>query len=491
MTKELLEEWDSKISSAREASKKYLKVSYFKHLGPGEATRAAYFTEMASVLRHLGLSNPHEKTALTIEPTHPVLNSNLEKSFKRLKLNPEYAKQLKNAKLSLISLKMLSSYAPDSDATKMLSAGLDNSLYLLDPLYGFVFFPRQGRISNHCFAIDLWDAHLETMPKSISQELWKDRANSMLSGGSLAGRLIFKDILPEERDPLKLSSPAEILVDSEAELTDLISSLRSSAKNFPEVELWFRGQSKDYVTPERLELAKAGIAPYSNIQDSDFTPSLYRKYDGFTEKIECFEKMILDLAEWVFHAKKVIATSEKIVPPLNGVSSVTNEGLSSYQHGLILQQYGAPSAYLDITKDHNIAAWFATHLCQNNEQGKMEFSVYNPTTNEQKDMRTIFVFPLVKGVHPYLDLNSILAESEALRASRQKCGLLGGAGNLARNYCARYLGLKIRLGPNFQLSNQLLASELFPSEKEDGVLKMLKAEGMGDQERLFPVSELA
>jgi hypothetical protein len=493
MTVELLNEWKFKLSTARAESQKYLKVCSFNHLGTGEATRAAYFTEMASVLRNLGLSNPHEKSALTLEPPHPVLNSNLEKSFKRLNLNPAYTKLLKDAKFCLVSLKMLRSYAPDSDASKLLNAGINGSLYLLDPLYGFIFIPMQGRMFNHCFAIDLWGDHLNSMPKAISQKLWKDRSNSMLSGGALAGRLIFKDMLPEETDPLKLSSPAEILVDSEEELKELVDNLRSLAQQFPEIELWFRGQSKDYVTPERLELAKVGIAPYSNIQDSDFTPSLYRNYDGFTDNIEHFEKMVLDLAEWVFHAKKVIALNNvnEQLPSIKGVSSVTSEGFSSYQHGLILQQYGAPSAYLDITKDHNIAAWFATHRCQNNEQGKMEFTAYNPSNERLEDMRTIFVFPLVKGVHPYLDLNSILAESDALRATRQKCGLLGGAGNLARNYCARYLGLKIRLGPNFRLSMPFPASDLFPSERDDNVLKMLKEEGMDNQERLFPVSELA
>ncbi|MDA0126333.1 MULTISPECIES: FRG domain-containing protein [Vibrio] len=493
MTVELLDEWKYKLSTVRIESQKYLKVSSFKNLAPGEATRAAYFTEIAPVLKQLGLSNPHEKSALTLEPTHPVLNSNLEKAFKRLKLNPSHTKLFKDAKLSLISLKMLRSYAPDSDASKMLNAGIDSPLYLLDPLYGFVFIPVQGRMSNHCFAIDLWGAHLESMPKLLSQKLWKDRANSMLSGGASAGRLLFKELLPEETDPLKLASPAEIIIDSEEELDELVEKLRSLAQRMPEVDLWFRGQSKDYVTPDRLELAKVGIAPYSNIQDSNLTPSLYRHYDSFTDNIDYFEKMTLDLAEWVFHAKKVTASNEinEQAPLINGVSSVTSEGLRSYQHGLVLQQYGAPSAYLDITKDHNIAAWFATHRCQNNEQGKMEFTAYNPSNEQPEDMRTIFVFPLVKGVHPYLDLNSILSESEALRAVRQKCGLLGGAGNLARNYCARYLGLKIRLGSNFQLSKPLRASDLFPPECEDKVLKMLKEEGMDNQDRLFPVSELA
>lgn len=497
MITEVMGQWNTQISTAKKTSQKFTKLNKFKNFGSEQTSRASYFSEMADVIKNLDLSNPHENTALTIEPTHPIrskdLNKQLSKLLDKLNISKTLHKEIKDSKLTVISLAMLKSYAPESDATKLINSGLNAPFYLLDPLYGFIFFPNVNRISNHCFAIDLWTKHLSSMPKKLSSELWKNRSDNMLSGGAFAGRLIFKDILPEEADPLKQSMPPEISVNSEEELTRLIDKLKSLAAETPGVELWFRGQNKEYLTPERLELAKVGIAPYSNIRDSDFTPSLYRNYDDFLDCTNKFENMVKGLAEWVYHAKRIISlesTNGKL-PSINGVASVSYDGLSSYQHGLILQQYGAPSAYLDITSDHNIATWFATHSCTTNKEGKMEFSHYISKRDTPENTPTLFVFPLVKGVHPYLDLSSILSGTNALRAERQKCGLLGGAGNLARNYCARYLGLKIRLGPNFKVSKPKTANYLFPPESEDLVLKQLKSEGMGNANRVFPLSELA
>ncbi|MCL1058843.1 hypothetical protein L2729_12710 [Shewanella gelidimarina] len=493
MSLKIIEKWKLDISSAKEISKKCSKISPFKNLGYEQSHRASYFVEMSHVIKMLDLSNPYEKSALTLEPTHPVLPIHLEKSFDKLNISPVLRKNFKDSKLSLISLAMLKSYAPESDAKELISHGGKAPLYLLDPLYGFVFIPQKNRIGNHCFAIDLWSSHLKSMPEKLSAKLWENRADNMLSGGAFAGRLLFKDMIPEEPDPLKRSTPPIIHVNSESELNNLIDELRSSAKKMEGVELWFRGQSKDYLTPDRAELTKIGITAYSNIRDSDFTPSLYRKYDDFYGCTNNFEGLVLDLAEWVYHAKNIVSleSMNSKLPKINGVAAITNQGYSSYQQGLILQQYGAPSAYLDITSDHNVATWFATHSCSNNKNGKMVFNNYTSDSDNPDDWPTIFVFPLVKEVHPYLDLNAILSGSDALRPERQKCGLLGGSGNLARNYCARYLGLKIRLGPNFKLSNSLTASDLFPPESEDKALKLLKESGMADANRLFPLSELA
>jgi len=284
-----------------------------------------------------------------------------------------------------------------------------------------------------------------------------------------------------------------VCANSEKELWDLVEGLRAATNKHSNVQLWFRGQSKDYLIPDRLELTRLRITPYSNIRESDFTPSLYRKYDKFLETTDSFEEMVLELAEWVYCAKRLVPEqTQKIVSsPVNGVAALKADGITSYQRGLLLQQYGAPSAYLDITRDPAIAAWFATHSCGSNQEGKMVFQSYSWNGSNPDSWPTIFVFPLVSGVHPFVDLESVLAGSEALRPARQKCGLLGGAGNLARNYCARYLGLKIRLGPNFRLSNPAPATDLFPSASEDRALGFLKEHRLGDPKRHFALTELA
>lgn len=492
MTENILNEWRKIISDAKRRSNDTSKIKAFKGIHQEQAARAAYFTEMHEVISKLGLSNPHEASALSIEPTHPVQNQHLDRAFDNLRLGSVLKKSYKACKLSLISLEMLHRYSPNSEAKKIIANGSQSPLYLLDPLYGFVFFPKRNKIHNHCFAIDVWSAHLASMPSQLSSELWEKRADNMLSGGALAGRFLFKSLIPKEDDNLKFSTPPVLLVNSGNELRDIIKDLERCVEDMPNIELWFRGQTKDYQTPDRSILISHGITPYSNIKDSDFTPSLYRRYDDFIYSTDMFEKLVLELAEWVHYANLVMGQNNESVinNHVSGVAAVDRIGLGSYQRGLILQQYGAPSAYLDITHDYSIAAWFATRQCTMNG-GKMLYSEYSWDGTNPDTWPTIYVFPLVKGLHPYLDLNSILTNSGAERADRQRCGLLGGAGNLARNYCARYLGMKIRLGPGFKFSDSYDAEELFPSESEDSVLKTLKETNLANKNRHFPLSELA
>ena len=488
----MYEEWKKELLDAKERSSKRSNIRAFKGLHKEQLERASYFSELSGVINKLGLSNPHERSALSIEPTHPVQQEHLDKAFDNLNITPLLRKTHRTSKLSLISLEMLSRYAPDSDAQKIIRSGFNSPLYLLDPLYGFIFLPQNKKLSNHCLAIDIWSAHLKSMPTQLSKELWEKRADNMLSGGALAGRHLFKNLIPKEHDPLKFSTPPVLQAGSEAELIDILKEIRNSANSIPGVEIWLRGQSRDYLTPDRSVLTSKGIAPYSNVRDSDFTPSLYRKYDDFLGSTDKYEDLVLELAEWVHYASETISFNGSSANRIQtaGVAAINPRGLESYQKGLLLQQYGAPSAYLDITSDHTVAAWFATRKCMLND-GKMVYEEHLWNGRPPEEWPTIYIFPLIKGLHPYLDLNSIIADSRATRPERQKCGLLGGAGNLARNYCARYLGMKIRLSPDFKLSNPYDASFLFPSASEDTVLQQLKETNLTNKNRKFILSELA
>lgn len=485
-------EWKSEISKARQRSQEPESLRRFKGFHRDQAARASYFSEINKLIIKLGISNPHENTALSIEPTHPVQSEFIVRSLEKLRINSLVGSKYNCSKLSLLSLDMMACYAPSSLAVMGKRVQLPDPLYLLDPLYGFIFWREGERIRNYCFAINVWADQLKSMPRELADELWATRSDSMLSGGAFAGRYLFDDILSPEGDPLRRSVAAELQVGSERELEELMSKLNNSSKKMPGIELWFRGQNRDYLTPERLELAKMGITPYSNIRESDFTPSLYRRYDDYAADDGAFEQMLVEMAEWVHCAKQLVppGVNSQNNKSIEKCSALTDKALVSYQRGLLLQQYGAPSAYLDITSDFKIAAWFAVHKCVGSAEGKMQYENYSWEGSESENWPTIFLFLLVKGVHPYMDLASILSTDNALRPARQKCGLLGGAGNLARNYCARYLSLKVRLKPGFVLSKPLPASELFPPEGEDSALSFLKEQGLGAAGRFFAVSEL-
>jgi hypothetical protein len=492
MSHPTIEAWTSGIHHAKVRSAKSARLRKFSSLHKEQAHRAAYFCELAELIGTLGLRNAFERSALSVEPTHPVPPSRLASQISKLIGSRELGARQSELKLSLLSLSMVAAFAPDSDATKLLEKQFHSPLYLLDPLYGFVYFrQRDGKFHNHCFAIDFWQSRLRSMPIEVASDQWERRSDNMLSGGILAGRLLFSNIVPAESDNVRRSSAPEIAIHSESHLLEIISALQAGATKLPNVQLWFRGQSTDYQVPNRNELIKLGITPYSNIPESDLTPSLYRRYDAFLESVELFERLLLELAQWVDSANRLIPEDPLLSSAFtrSAPHALSSDGLTSFQRGLLLQQYGAPSAYLDITSDPLVAAWFATHRCKQNARGHLSFSRHTWNASDPSSWPTIFVFPLVNGAHPFLELSSILPNSVALRPHRQSCGLLGGAGNLARNYCARYLGLKLRLDPRFALTRPMHTSFLFPPDTEDAALAALKVAGFTSENRLYPLTE--
>lgn len=139
---------------------------------------------------------------------------------------------------------------------------------------------------------------------------------------------------------------------------------------------------------------------------------------------------MFEMAQWVDAARQLISDDPKLINEFSSRAprAISIDSLTSFQRGLLLQQYGAPSAYLDITSDPMVAAWFAIQRCKQSNSGRLTFSPHSWISDDRCSWPTIFVFPLNKGLHPYLDLDSILSTSKALRPRRQSCGLLGGAG---------------------------------------------------------------
>lgn len=481
-------------SAARLHATASVAAGRFTGLHEEQARRAVYFFELAEAVNDLGLSNPFERSALSVEPTHPVPPSRLDREFKKLNGATNIRARPSELGLSLVSLPMLAAFAPESEPARMLkSAQFRAPLYILDHLYGFVFFrQRDGRHHNHCLAIDFWESTRARMPKQLADDLWKIRADVLLSGGAFAGRMLFGNLIPPEADGHKRSQVSELVVRSESHLLEIVTALKEGAAGTADVQLWFRGQGADHQVSDRKSLLPFGLTPYSNISESSLVPSLYRSFDAHLESFDLYEQLLHELTEWVDAARQLIPDDTSLSSEFihRNPHALSVSGLTSFQRGLVLQQYGAPSAYLDITSDPMIATWFATHKCVQDKEGVLNFSARAWSGDDTSTWPTIFVFPLVIGAHPFLDLSSILPGDVALRPKRQSCGLIGGAGNLARNYCARYVGLKLRLHPQFRIRTPVPAEHLFPSDAEDPAMPHLRSLGLGAPGRSYPLTSV-
>src|SRR5688572_11599986 len=164
-----LESWTNAIHQARVRSIDSALLSRFRSLHEDEAHRAVYFCELAELIGTLGIGNAFERSALSVEPTHPVLPSRLGSEISRLIGVAGLGAKHSELKLSLLCLPMLGTFAPNSEAARLSKGPLHSPLYLLDPLYGFAYFlQRDGKFHNHCFAIDFWQSRLSSMPKSLA-----------------------------------------------------------------------------------------------------------------------------------------------------------------------------------------------------------------------------------------------------------------------------------------------------------------------------------
>ena len=116
----IIEEWKRKFHEAKTQAYLTKNIKKFKGLHKEQSQRASYFVEMEKLIQELGISNPHEKSALSIEPTHPVQHKYMDREFAKLNNYPPIIKDYKKYKLTLISLEMIKQYSPKEGANKFL-----------------------------------------------------------------------------------------------------------------------------------------------------------------------------------------------------------------------------------------------------------------------------------------------------------------------------------------------------------------------------------
>jgi len=162
-----------------------------------------------------------------------------------------------------------------------------------------------------------------------------------------------------------------------------------------------------------------------------------------------------------------------------------NLAFGNVRRNLVLQHYGAPTPYIDVTRDIRVAEWFAFNKMTVEPNG-LSTSGMLPTPFSDS---AIYAFLVPEGLVPMVETESLVTPDQALRPHRQNCAVLGGAGNLYRNAASRFIGLKIKFADGFRPMGLPTARHLFPGPDEDDMLKRLLAnyEAPDDLPKRFPV----
>jgi hypothetical protein len=95
---------------------------------------------------------------------------------------------------------------------------------------------------------------------------------------------------------------------------------------------------------------------------------------------------------------------------------------TSVRRNLVLQHYGAPTPYIDVTHDIRVAAWFALNKLTTLPDGRLRSEIVQVPFREC----AIFGFLVFGDLLPIIDTVELVQPNESLRPHRQGCAL-GGA----------------------------------------------------------------
>jgi len=497
--------------------------------------RANYFNQFSQCYAQLG-ALPGE-LRLSIEPLHPLPDAD-QNAFVRARLR-EYGISNADANygLSVLSRALLTSYNPGAGLFDLAKAPSSHGdLFLFDPVVGFVLWAEGQAVRNFWLGNQRDIFELEGANSAIKALLLRSKAEHFCIGKSLLMRLVGP--LIRRRWPITPDGAdiPTVEIGSQRDLDALADDLRNACSLAPaNISAVFRGQTMEHLLPDRTALVKAGVCLYSDVRDHSVVPSLYRYVDLFLDDPKHFRLFASHLLDWSFYSDMVFgdpvtyATLDgkpyvpKPVPSeaqatmtmymagksggprafedmgpysvyrVTGTDGALHDeyvkfhrpGHDSVRRNLILQHYGAPTPFVDVTHDIRVAEWFALNQMSVQSNGLSTSGMVDAPFRSS----AIFVFFALDGLVPIVDTEQLTTEAESLRPHRQACAVLGGAGNLYRNAASRFIGLKIKFADSFRPSGLPTARHLFPGPDEDAMLKRLLAtyEPPVGAPRQFPV----
>lgn len=372
---------------------------------------------------------------------------------------------------------------------------------LCDSNYGVAIMQTDDGWTNTPFTMDWLPRRAKVLGPAI--DAYVRNPSLILSDGVQACELV-KSVLDARSVALDtdLAEPPEIIIESFNDLVEWHDELQRALVGVPSgAKVWYRGQANEYQMPDRTRAMQRGYLPHSNIRDPSLVPSLYRNAAAFRNGREEYAKFINEVFVWHAAAEELLGpdfTEVDLGEPFSGhdlgaglefsthheykdadgklIGGKTrhyHKGFSFWQSGLLLQHYGCPSPFLDVTSSIEIAHWFATNKFTPSEGRNFEMFEWEEGRTASS-YPVIYAFILSPHLHPFVESRILNDKRPSLRAERQECGLLGGGGVLAKNYASRFLSLKFRLAPSVTADSRFDEEYLFPKSGEDEVYRALR-----------------
>ncbi len=360
---------------------------------------------------------------------------------------------------------------------------VDTEDIILDKDYGLLIFPDGALKKNFYLAMSELTRYGETYP------MLKSQLSNIFSIGAIRGHSLINNKID--------FSPIEITINSREDLDNFITNINEKLhKSKSRFKVWFRGQNSEHFL-KKVDDTLIPHAPWRSIVDPSLVPSLFRNSENASEDLETYTRKVSEIFEFetALNAHLNVPRFElrnkaeeqikdyfknSVWEDSNSPFTVTrvengktsefhdyNPVYRALQTSLFLQHYGIPTNILDITKDIDVALFFAQ--MKNNE------GVYQKAENVENSV--IYIFILDPKTDRFIDSSELLEEFGVQRPLRQKCGVIAGASFAHQNYYSRFISVRIKLGDFINFNESLTGDYLFPNKEDDSVIRFLTEYG--------------
>ena len=250
-------------------------------------------------------------TSSTVLPFHAYDPEEIPNRLGELGFDTETVGELIDGWLSVASLDLLASYHPvpkEIDPFSDVRKGNASAPHcLVDPYTGFFIWKgKEGQIVNYNIGYGGFLLRAKSFSETLFQRAMQNRTLELCQGVDIAQQLFFDRLDAETQRLLSENVVPEVIVHTPGEFSRLVDDLQKRNEQLPGGQLWFRGQTEDYLLPDRTPLVKKWITPWSDLRDSSLVPNLYRCYDQHLASLEDWERLILELSGWAMDANQVL-----------------------------------------------------------------------------------------------------------------------------------------------------------------------------------------
>ena len=279
---------------------------------------------------------------------------------------------------------------------------------------------------------------------------------------------------------VKNNNVPQILVNTIEELNEVINSV---TKQFPNKDIYFRGQGKHHKLDRPASVNKF-LYGEATVNELSLPTSASRNkfdFDSFNSAFQMhIQGMMYSKIEkskfsslhdnWKYWSHYPPCTNELIFE----ASEKWFKLFYSYEWDLMVmalaQHYGISTHGLDITSDFNVALWFATNRWYEYKVGEKKFCWYKelerPIQKDINDYPVIYIVATDRNLKRDLDQVEY-AGFKALRPERQGAFLHFGGWGLHSNVCAEDIVTAIHLSEKVSLPTLPETEWLFPTHEED------------------------